>query len=172
MIAPPVTLRPLDDGLVGALLTLAVGSATPEEVMPPVAGEPGWSAERRRAFDAFYRAHLDGFAGPRATVMYVVLDGDEVAGMLRLTRFAAGVLQTGTWLGRGHRGRGVGRAALAAALAEARAFGAQAVVAQTTAGNTAALAVLRAHGARLTRQGDAVEARIDLASGPMTSTVD
>jgi ribosomal-protein-alanine N-acetyltransferase len=64
------------------------------------------------------------------------------------------VLETGAWLIRAARRRGTGRAALAAVLREARAAGAARVQADTTAGNRAALAVLRRLGFTCTPQSD------------------
>ena len=53
------------------------------------------------------------------------------------------MLETGIWLTRGARGRGVGRRALGAVLEQAPALGAHEVRADTTRGNGPALAVLR-----------------------------
>jgi RimJ/RimL family protein N-acetyltransferase len=70
-----------------------------------------------------------------------------VVGAVRLGRTdEAGVLETGIWVTRGTRGRGVGQAAIAAVLDKATALGADAVRADTTSGNTAALSVLRRLG--------------------------
>lgn len=59
------------------------------------------------------------------------------------------VLETGIWLARSFRGRGVGREALRLVKALAASGGAGALVAETTAGNVAALALLKSAGAEL-----------------------
>lgn len=162
-------LAPLDLRLVESLLGVAVADAAPEEVMPPVAGPPGWTPARREAFRAFYRARLAGFAGPDRTVMYAVTVDGQVVGMIRLAVRGGedgdpAVLETGIWLARTWRGRGVGAAALRAVLAEAWSHGARAVVADSTTANPAALAVLRTCGAVLTTTGTTVYAEIRLGS--------
>jgi RimJ/RimL family protein N-acetyltransferase len=60
----------------------------------------------------------------------------------------------GVWLGRSFRGSGVGTAALALVLAEARHAGLSHVVANTTAGNVGARRLLGGAGAHLTHDGD------------------
>ena len=142
-----VTLRPLDRALVDELLTLAVTTATPAETMPPVDGPPGWTGQRREAFLVFYRSKVDGADAP---TMYAITVDGELAGMVRLApRPIPGEYETGIWLAGTHRGRGIAAAAVRAVLAEARRRGADAVVADTTPGNAAALGTLRACGADL-----------------------
>jgi len=143
-------LRPLDESLLSDLLELAVSSATPEEVMPPVSGPPGWTESRRRAFVEFHRARFNGFAGPEATVMYGILTNDGIAGMIRLAQTSVpGEYETGMWLGRRYRGQGLASSAVRAVLAQAQELGAAAVVADTTPENAAALGTLRSCGAEL-----------------------
>ncbi len=63
---------------------------------------------------------------------------------------AAGVaLETGIWLARSFRGRGVGREALRLVKDRAESAGAAVLVAETTAGNVGALALLKSAGAEL-----------------------
>ncbi len=63
---------------------------------------------------------------------------------------AAGVaLETGIWLARSFRGRGVGREALRLVKDRAGSAGAAVLVAETTAGNVGALALLKSAGAEL-----------------------
>lgn len=154
-------LHPLDESLLADLLELAVGSAEPEEVMPPVAGPPGWTDIRRQAFVDFHRARFGGFAGPEATVMYGILTDGGIAGMIRLAKTSVpDEYETGMWLGRRYRGKGLAAAALRAVLAQARALGGAAVIAETTPENAAALGTLRSCGAEL---------RDDRASGKVTA---
>lgn len=58
-------------------------------------------------------------------------------------------LETGIWLARSFRGRGVGREALRLVKARAASAGAGVLVAETTAGNVGALALLKYAGAEL-----------------------
>lgn len=60
-----------------------------------------------------------------------------------------GALETGLWLARSFRGRGVGREALRLVKALAATAGAAVLVAETTAGNVGALALLKSAGAEL-----------------------
>lgn len=124
-----VALRDLDEDLLQELLTLAVASAAPDEVMPPQPGPPGWSAPRRAAFLAHHRARLAGPGGPaREQVVAVLVEGRVVgAGRIR-AREDPGVHEVGLWLGRSARGRGIEEAVLAALAARSRTAGAQAVV--------------------------------------------
>jgi RimJ/RimL family protein N-acetyltransferase len=66
------------------------------------------------------------------------------------------------WLGRSHRGRGIGTAALRTLLEEAAKAGARAVVADTKTYNTAALGALRRNGATLMASQDPVEIHAEL----------
>lgn len=161
-----VRLVPVDEGNLEALLSVAVAEADPAEVMPPVAGPPGWSEARREAFRAFHRQHFGGLTGPTRTVMYTILVGDDVLGMIRMSwRPEPDTVETGIWLGRSARGLGLGKAALRALLAEAARVGARRVVAETNAGNLPAMSVLRRCGAELhTADGDGVRAEIGLPS--------
>lgn len=169
-----VTLTRLDPDMLEALLGVAVRDAEPEEVMPPVDGPPGWTPQRIAAFQAFYRERLPGLAGPHATVMFAILADGEVVGMIRMSRVERGVMQTGIWLGRSARGMGMGSAALCALLEEATKVGAQAVVAETTAGNAGALGALRrcrAHLSYADRTDDAapVHAVMTPSLSPITN---
>lgn len=153
----------IDEGNLPRLLAAAVAGSSPEEVMPPVGGPPGWTPENREAFRAFHRERFAGLAGPLRSAMYAIVAGGETIGMIRLTlKDDAGTAETGLWLARTVRGRGYGAAALRALLAEAAGAGARRVVAETTAANAPALGVLRRCGATTERDGDAVRAEIAL----------
>ncbi|HEX5565621.1 MAG TPA: GNAT family N-acetyltransferase [Streptomyces sp.] len=185
-------LRPLDEELLGALLTTAVAHAAPREVMPPAedldedgaggggaggdTGPAGWTAAHREAFLRFHRSHspCTGSAeaphgrGGETTYAVVVREagrpGETVAGAARLApcREPGGV-EAGLWLGRPYRGRGVGTAVLAQLLDMARAGGAARLSAVTSAANTAARRLLTAAGADLVLQDDGtVTARVPL----------
>jgi RimJ/RimL family protein N-acetyltransferase len=163
-----VRIAPLDTRLLAELLRVAVAGAEPWQVMPPVGSGSGWTEQRRAAFLRFHAERLDGLAGAHRTAMYAILADGPVAGMIRMTarepmHDAVTVMETGMWLGRTVRSRGIGTAALRALLVEAVLAGADAVVAETTVTNLAAVGTLRRCGALLGRDGDAVLARIPLA---------
>ncbi|QNP75496.1 GNAT family N-acetyltransferase [Streptomyces roseirectus] len=143
-------VRRVDEDSLEGLLAVAVEDAAPEEVMPPVAGPPGWTALRRDAFRDWHRSRFPGLAGPLGESTFTVVDDGVPVGSARLALRGEGVLETGMWLGRSHRGRGIGTAALRLLLDEAARAGARVVVADTTADNSAALGVLRRSGAALT----------------------
>jgi RimJ/RimL family protein N-acetyltransferase len=158
----PVALRPLDEALLDALLATAVADADPGEVMPPADGEggAGWTAVRREAFVRFHRSR-SLCAEPVETVYAVVVaepgeDGrpeEAVAGAARLAPLPEpGAVEAGVWLGRSHRGRGVGTAVFALLLDAAREGGATRLLARTSAANAATRRLLAAAGADLVRR--------------------
>jgi RimJ/RimL family protein N-acetyltransferase len=157
-----VSLRELDEAGLRELLAVAVADATPEETMPPVQGPPGWTEEKERAFLAFFGPMLDS----SETVIFGITVDGGLAGFMRLKRMEPpGTAETGMWLGRSWRGRGIGGAALDALLREAARRGYRRVVADTTPGNVAAQGVLR-HGRAVTRaEGDKIYAEITIDPG-------
>lgn len=166
-VAGDVRLEPVDERNLEPLLSVAAAEAEPSDVMPPVQAPAGWSLARREAFREFHRAHFGGFDGPTGTIMYAILHGGEVAGMIRMARRPEpGTVETGMWLGRSARGQGVGAAALRELLNIAAAHGMHTVVAETTPDNHGALAVLARCGAKLHEDGGTVHAEISLDSTP------
>ncbi|GAB2584093.1 hypothetical protein GCM10027168_16170 [Streptomyces capparidis] len=161
-MAIDVTLAPLDLNLLSRLLDAAVADADPEEVMPPVDGPAGWTAERREAFTRFHRSRSLS-ADPVERTWAITVDG-AVVGAARLCPVPgrAGAVEAGVWIGRSHRGAGVGAAVFRELVALARAGGSGALLVSTTPGNTAVLRVLEAFGADPVREGDAVTAWVDL----------
>ncbi|SCG61556.1 Acetyltransferase (GNAT) domain-containing protein [Micromonospora halophytica] len=157
----------MDERNLEPLLSVAVAEAEPDDVMPPVEAPAGWSAARREAFREFHRASFAGLDGPTRTLMYAILAGGEVVGMVRMSRCdEPGVVETGMWLGRSARGQGLGVAALRELMDAAAAAGMQAVVADTTRGNVGAVEVLRKCGAKLLVNGERVHAEICLDATP------
>ncbi|ASW56967.1 GNAT family N-acetyltransferase [Plantactinospora sp. KBS50] len=162
-MAGDVRLTPMNEQNLEPLLSVAAAEAEPAEVMPPVEAPAGWSQARRDAFREFHRANFGGLDGPTRTVMYAIQASGEVVGMIRMSRTdAPDCVETGMWLGRSARGQGIGLAALRALLDEAVRAGASRVVASTTTGNGAALAVLGRCGAELRSDGSAVQAELRL----------
>ncbi|MFD6553425.1 GNAT family N-acetyltransferase [Streptomyces sp. NPDC058398] len=145
------------------LLAVAVEGATPEEVMPPVGGPPGWTTERQEAFQNWHRARRPGLAGPLRESTFAITHNGKIVGSARLAlRDSHDVLETGMWLGRSHRGSGIGTATLRILLDEAARAGARAVVADTKGHNMAALGALRRNGATLFASQDTVEIHAEL----------
>ncbi|MCC3654221.1 GNAT family N-acetyltransferase [Streptomyces sp. S07_1.15] len=166
-----VALRRMDEASLEGLLAVAVDDAAPEEVMPPVAGPPGWTPERQEAFRAWHRARRAGLAGPLRESTYAIIHDGETVGAARLAARGSGeALETGMWLARSQRGRGIGTAVLRALLDEAARAGARVVVADTTAQNAAALAALRRNGATLTSSEDTADVHAELTPRAMPST--
>jgi [ribosomal protein S5]-alanine N-acetyltransferase len=151
-----VTLVDVDEAVADQLLQLAKRDASPDEVAPPLGG-PGWNPERTAWFQSYHRAAafgLDGIAGEKT---WAVLCGGTLAGSVRLKRDTSAqkpTAETGIWLGRSFRSRGVGTVALGLVLAEARHQGLKRVTARTLAGNHGARRLLAAAGAALTELDD------------------
>ncbi|MFJ6195978.1 GNAT family N-acetyltransferase [Micromonospora sp. NPDC092111] len=166
-MAGAVRLEPVDEENLESLLSVAAAEAEPGDVMPPVEAPAGWSHARREAFREFHRASFGGLDGPTRTLMFAVLAGAEVVGMVRMTRCdAPGVVETGMWLGRSARGQGLGVATLRELLNAAAGAGMHSVVADTTRANVGAVSVLRSCGAKLLEHGDKVHAEISLDATP------
>lgn len=150
-----------DEAGLRALLAVAVADATPEETMPPFEGPPGWTDAKQEFFLEFFRPMV---ASDETAVFALTVDGG-IAGFMRLKRVQeVGTAETGMWLGRSYRGRGIGAAAFDALLAEAAKRGYTLVVADTTPQNVAALGVLR-HGRARTREEDG-KIYAEIAIGP------
>lgn len=142
-----VALVTVDDVVLAQLVHVATTRADADEVTPPVTAGPAWTPERVAWLQAFHRDRRAGLDGNLDEATWAVAVDAQVVGSVRLERTDdPSVLQTGAWLARDIRGQGVGRAAMAAVLLQAADLGAAAVRAETTAGNLAALNVLRQLG--------------------------
>lgn len=159
-----VSLADVDEPMLETLLHLAQDDALPDEVTPPLGSGSGWNLERSQWFRAYHRAAAGGLNGPSQEKSWAVLCDGTPAGSIRLKRTAdLNTAETGIWLGRSFRGRGVGTAALKLVLAGARSAGLLQVVARTTAGNIGAQRILGGAGALLTHDDDgAVSAAVVL----------
>lgn len=148
-----VELADVDEVVLAGLWDLAVRDAAPDEVTPPL-GTPGWNPERHEWFLAYHRSAA-GLDGPSGEKSWAVMANGELAGSVRLKRIPAATgacwteAETGIWLARSHRNRGVGTAALALVLGAAQGAGVSRVVASTTMGNVAAQRLLAAAGGTL-----------------------
>jgi len=170
--APVVALVDVTDAVLERLLAVALHEADADEVTPPLGTAAGWNTERISWFRDFHRAAAAGLDGPARQKTWAITADGELAGSIRLLRVPAGragtfpqdggTLETGIWLGRSFRGRGIGREALRLVKAEAAASGADLLKAETTPGNLAAQALLRSAGAELAADARRVTARFML----------
>ncbi|MET8796144.1 GNAT family N-acetyltransferase [Nocardia sp. NPDC004568] len=153
-----IELEPLTENNLGALLEAAVADADPAEVMPPVSGDPGWTAQRQQAFLEFHRGRALRAEEPVELTYVITVDGRAV-GAARL-EYQGDSFEAGVWIGRSHRGRGVGRVVAGRLRSAAVTAGVRRVVAVTTGDNTAARRLLPAG----TPMGDdgTVRAAVDL----------
>ena len=150
-----IRLAAVDEAVLAALVQAATSDAAADEVTPRLSGDPGWTPERVAWLLAFHRDRRAGLDGARGEATWAVVADGRVVGSVRLARTGPpATLETGIWLTRAARGRGVGTAALAALVAEAAAWGAAAVRADTAATNAGALAALRRLGFALTAAED------------------
>lgn len=163
--SPEVRLVDVDEPMLEQLLELGQRDASADDVTPPLGNGAGWNAERIAWFRAYHRSAAAGLAGPASEKSWAVLCDDKPAGSIRLKWIDVGTVETGIWLGRSHRGHGIGGAALGLVLAVARRAGLQQVVASTTAGNIGAQRLLTAAGGVLTHDdGGAVSAVVVLST--------
>ncbi|MGZ4507656.1 MAG: GNAT family N-acetyltransferase [Blastococcus sp.] len=144
---PTVELVAVDEDVLERLVAAAVADASVNEVTPPVPASDEWVPERIDWLRSFHRSRRVGVDGPQREATWAVVADGDVVGSIRLKRIAeSDNVEVGLWLVRRARGCGIGRHALAAVLGEARALGATAIRADTTATNRPALAVLAALG--------------------------
>ncbi|MCB5169245.1 GNAT family N-acetyltransferase [Streptomyces bambusae] len=166
-----VTLHPLDEARLRALLAAAVADADPREVMPPVDGPPGWTQARQDAFLAFHRSRA--LAAEPVEVTYTIDVGGVVSGAARLCPLdePLGTVEAGVWIGRSQRGAGVGGAVLQRMIGLARTAGFGALHISTKPENTAVLRLLDGLGAVAVREGDSVTSWIDLVEDTSTDVL-
>ncbi|HET6876050.1 MAG TPA: GNAT family N-acetyltransferase [Jatrophihabitans sp.] len=150
-----IALVDVDEDVLAEMVDVATSDAAPDEVTAPLDDGTAWTQPRIDWLRALHRDRRPGLAGPLGEATWAIVVDGRVAGAIRLKRTSEpGVLETGMWLARGARGRGVAAAALRNVLERAAATGARAVRADTTAGNAAALAVLSRLGFQLTHGAD------------------
>lgn len=162
-----VVLVAVDDTVLAQLIRAATTDARADEVTPPLTVGRAWTSERVAWLRDFHRVRRAGLGGPAGEATWAVAVNELVVGSVRLKHTdERGVLEMGIWLTRGARGRGVGRAAMAAALRQADSLGASGVRADTTVSNGGALAVLRLFGFTLTPADDGQNVRALLLLDP------
>ncbi|GAB2474712.1 tetratricopeptide repeat protein [Jatrophihabitans fulvus] len=152
-------LRPVaDEDALGAVVA-AAADADPDDVTPPLGD--GWTDARLDWLRTYHRKRFTGLLGPTAEGTWAI--GDEaVLGVVRLRHLGDGRFETGLWLVRAARGRGLGRAAVHAAVRLVRSLGGREIVADTTPQNAAAVALLRRLGFDLRPGPDGVAATLVL----------
>ena len=100
LVAGDVRLTPVDEQTLEPLLSVAIAETEPHEVMPPVKAPAGWSQMCRKAFREFYRSSYGGLDGPTRTLMYAIICGGDVVGMIRMARRdEPDTMETGMWVG-------------------------------------------------------------------------
>lgn len=166
-----VVLAPVDEARLALLVAAALKGAEADEVTPPVTPGPAWTEERVDWLWAFHRDRRSGLDGPAREVTWAVVevlpgdrqDSGRVVGAVRLRRTQdPAVVETGMWLVRDARRRGVGREAMGLVLDRAREAGAATVSAETTRGNIGAVSLLRSLGFGTVVDGDRVRAELSL----------
>jgi RimJ/RimL family protein N-acetyltransferase len=153
---PKVALVDVDETVLDRMVRAALSDAAPDEVTAPMAG-PGWGPERIEWLRRLHRDRRAGLDGPLGEATWgIVVDG-HVVGAVRLKHLAdPDALETGIWLTRSARGRGIARRAIAQVLDLARGHGARELHADTSAANRPAQQLLQRLGFRTTVQGDRV----------------
>jgi RimJ/RimL family protein N-acetyltransferase len=142
-----VGLVDVDEQTLDRLVRAATEQASAAEVTAPVTPGDEWTPERIAWLREFHRDRRSGIDGPLREATWAIVYGTEVVGSVRLQRTdRPDELETGIWLTRPARGRGVASAALAAAFVKATEAGARTVRATTTPGNAAALELMRRLG--------------------------
>lgn len=146
-------LAAVDDAVLDALVAVATTDAAAGEVTPPLDGATGWTPARVAWLRAFHRTAR---TGEQRTWAVLGHDGAVVGSVRLATTEEPGVVETGIWLCRSARGRGLALEAVRAVLVEA---GGATVVARTTAANRGALALLEALRFHVVEHDGAVTAR-------------
>lgn len=166
---PLPVLVAVRDAVLEQLVQAATSDASADDVTPPLTAGEAWTAVRVGWLRDFHRDRRAGLDGTTGEATWAVVLNEAVVGSVRLKRTEEpDELETGIWLTRRARGRGLGRAVMVAALQQAAALGAVRVRADTTAGNAAALAVLSHLGFTISRGDDSqdVHALIFLSAPP------
>jgi GNAT superfamily N-acetyltransferase len=146
-----VELVPVDERMLERLIVVAVTEAAADDVVPPLDDAGGWNENRLVWLRQYHRDCRAGLDGPAAQASFAVLDDGHVVGSARLALTAnPRELETGMWLARSARGRGIGAEVLTA-VAEIASSRADAVVLWLTEDQEEARCALQGAGADLGR---------------------
>ena len=161
----PATVELVDvsEPVLEQLLTVAIQDADADEVTPPLGSASGWNSERISWFREYHHAAV-GLSGPAQQKSWAISSDGELAGSIRLKRTGADSLETGIWLGRSFRGHGIARVALRLVMERAASSGAAVLEAETTAGNAAALVLLRSAGAEFEYGEESADATVPVTA--------
>lgn len=146
------------------LLHAAVEDADPYEVMPPVEGPGGWTPERRSAFVRYHESR--SLAAVPVETTFALAVSRRIVGAARLcpVEKQVGMAEAGVWIGRSHRGVGVGGAVLELLLDQARAEKFKSLYVSTKPQNKAVRALMASIGVDLVRDGDVLTAYVNLTA--------
>lgn len=146
-----VELVPVDEWMLERLIVVAVTEAAADDVVPPLDDAGGWNENRLVWLRQYHRDCREGLDGPAGQATFAVLDDGHVVGSVRLALTGnPRELETGMWLARSARGRGVGAEVLMAVTEVARSR-ADAVVLWLTEDQEEARCALERAGADLGR---------------------
>lgn len=162
---PQPVLAAVDDTVLEQLVHSAARDDAANEVTPPVSPGGSWTAARFGWQRDFHRGRRAGPDGPAGEATWASIVDEKVVGSVRLKRTdERDLLETRIWLTRRARGHSLGPAVMVAVLQQAIVLGAARVRADTTAGNAAALNVLRRLGFTLAlgSDGQNVQATVSL----------
>lgn len=165
---PCVALAAVSAQVLEELVAVATTDADADEVTPRLTDTPGWTPERVVWLRAFHTSRRSGLTGQAGEQTWAVRVDGAVVGSVRLKALdSTRRLETGVWLSRAARGRGVGGAVLEAIIERARVSSGEELLAVTTPGNRAAIGLLHRAGFELDLEGlDSVRARLELTPEP------
>src|SRR6478736_1738900 len=149
---PAVALLDVSEDVLEQLLELALRDADADEVTPPLGTTAGWNTDRISWFREFHRAAAAGLDGPAGQKTWAISCDGQMAGSVRLRRMDTEPAAAGEgWAGAGAEAVGAAGAGPGGggALLRGVAAGLLRGVAETTAGNVGALALLKYAGAEL-----------------------
>jgi RimJ/RimL family protein N-acetyltransferase len=164
MMRPEVQLDELGDDALMQLTAHALFDTDIYEVMPAEPGPMTWTPQRLQEFILFHQGRRGGLDGLAREISLAILVDGLASGVARLQQVAPDSLEVGMWLTRSTRGRGIGGQVLEKLVSKAAELGAKKLIANTTASNPAALAVLARLGADIhaPTPDERVSAEIDL----------
>lgn len=172
---PRLELRPVREQEMAALVDLALEGIHDPEDMPflqPLTDAP--SPELERTSYQYYLRNWAEWSVESWALQFAVYEGDDCVGTQALMgrRFPVRrVVTTGSWVGRAHQGRGIGKEMRAAVLHLAFEWlGAHRAETEAFEDNDASLGVTAALGYR--PNGDGIEARRDVAARVLRFAMD
>lgn len=145
-----IELVRVDEAVLGALITVAIADAEPDDVTPPLGD--GWTPDRVAWLCTYHRERRSGFTGGGDEETSAIRFDGRIVGASRLHRVNpedASELECGIWLVKSVRGLGIGRSVVRLAAERAARAGATRLLARTTNGNGAALGMLQRANAEI-----------------------